>query len=359
MSHTRFWLGLVLFCFALIAIFSFGNPVQPEKPQQRPLKKVTVAQVRSQPSEHIVKFPGTLRSKNRAHVAFTVGGRLENRPFKEGDHVTKGQPLAKIDQQPYLLAKAQAFSKVEEVRAQMQQAELAKTRADNLLEAKAITKAEWEQIAMRRDSLIAGMNTAKAALGEAERQLKETQLRAPFSGTITSIHLEPGEFAHPGSTVLTLSGSSGLEMEIQIPENMINQLTMGQQVRISLPMISKEAIFGAISKIGGASSGKGLFPLIIDFPNVTDLRPGYSAVANLSLKDSAAIAIPIAAVINPSATQPIVYKLIDGKVTKVQVRVAQLRERWVSISGDLNPGDQVITGGHPGLLEGDQVEVVQ
>lgn len=359
MNHFRRWIWVPLLAVSGLALLISVQGSTAEPPEAPAVRKVKVAEVRRQPTVRTVRFPGVLRAKDRANLAFTLGGRLIAKYVEEGDLVEKGQTLALIDQEPFKHAKNQAEARILEIQAQVRQARNDRDRVEKLFKAKAVTEEEWERTHARMEGIEAGLSAAKAAKAEAERQLTETALRAPFSGQIVSTHLEPGEFARPGVPAMILSGSDGLEMAIQIPETMIGHLVKGNEVTVDFPLSGNRQVQAVVTNVGSASEGNGLFPVTVRFPSGNNLRAGLSAVIHLQIRDQAAIAVPVTSVINPGGSRPQVFQVVDGKLRRTDVEVHGLREGWVSVSGTLSEGDLVIAGGHAGFIEGDQVEAIQ
>ena len=359
MNHFRrwIWVPLAAVCGLVFLVTTQGSTTEP--PAEAPARKVKVVKIRRQPTVRTVKFPGVLRAKDRASLAFTVSGRLIERNISEGDRVEKGQILAMVNQEPFRLAKNQAEAKIREIEAQVRQAKNDRERVDQLYKAKAVTKEEWERTNARLDGFEAGMSAALVAKAEAERQLKETVLRAPFSGQAVSTHLEPGEFAGAGVPVLVLSGSGVLEMAIQVPESMIGHLQHGSEVTVEFPLTNHEKVKANITKVGSAAEGNGLFPVTVQCPPGSKLHAGISAVVHLKVEDLTALAVPVTSVINPGGSRPQVFQVIEGKLKRTEVAIHGLREGWVSVTGPLKEGDLVIAGGHAGFIEGDRVEAIQ
>jgi len=325
---------------------------------QNLVRRVTTAPVTTGTVHRTLRFSGTLRAQQRGTLTFTMPGRLHQRPVCIGDRVTKGQLLAQLDPAPFNNEVSGAQAALDELAAQLDQNERDLQRVTRLVALKAATEEEQEHLSARAASLKAGKDAAQTRLREASRLRDEAYLRAPFEGTVTDVLLEPGEFAAPGQGVVTLSGKGHLEMEVEVPESILSSLKPGTPVDVELPFSGKRKLRGTIHAPGQSPGGPGrLFPLLIHLEEAPDLLSGMTAELLLEVSDVSEVMVPITAVINPGGQAPQVFRVQNGRVEKLPIRVGRLQGKLVSVQGELNPGDLVATAGFFGLMHGDKVEV--
>lgn len=327
------------------------------------LRRVRVADVAAQTSARTLRFTGVLRATRRARLAFTLGGRLSTRPVEVGDRVERGDELARLDDRELRHAVARADASLRELQASLAQRTRDVARVSALVDAKAATSEELEQVSAGLDSLRAAEEAATAALREQRRLLDETRLRAPFAGMITSVLAEPGESTTSGRTVVVLSGSGALEVEVEVPEQVMVRLENGAAVRVDLPALGILDLAGETTSVGRTAAGPGqLFPVVVAVDAPARAGAGMTAEVALRLQEDQVLTLPIEAVTNPGGQRPSVFRLVerDGRtvVEKLAVRVGTLIGGRVSIEGALAEGDRVVVGGQRGLLDGDAVEVM-
>lgn len=338
------------------------------------VKRVHTARVEAMDSQRELRFAGVTRAARRAQLSFLLGGRLEARPVEVGDTVRAGQVLARLDAREVRNAVDAASAQVAELEARRNQANRDVERVESLVEAKAATSEELEQVRAGLDALSAVQDSARVRLKEARRQLGETTLTAPYAGSVMAVHAQPGEFVQPGRTVLTLSGQDSVELEVEVPESVVPQLTVGATVSVRLPALGTTRA-ARITSLGRAAAGPGqLFPVLVQFdPAPLDstarpstvapaavkeptLRPGMTAELVLELASPFGLTLPVEAVINPGGRQPAVFQVrSDGTVRRVEVQVGRLLGERVTVQGDLTVGDEVVVGGQRGLLDGEKV----
>jgi multidrug efflux system membrane fusion protein len=358
-KQPSFWL--------LIAITSLGAllysnvATQPDQTADiNTTKKVRVAEAQKQLNQRNPTFAGVVRAKNRANLAFSdSSGRLEVRKVETGDLVKANQVIAKLDNRAHQHAVNAAKANIADIEARQAQNQRDITRVAALVEKKAATAEELEVLQAAADSFAANLEAARVQLAEAERRLKETTLLAPFDGTVTDVYMEPGEFATPGMPVVSLSGSNRFEIEIEVPESILPNLSNGQSINITFPLQQDRAIEGSIISIGQASQNSRLFPILIEPTQNKGLIAGMSAEVTLAISQAETTTIPVTAVINPGGQHPTVFRVNGQQVERLSVDVSDLIGTQIAVEGDLAPGDTVVIGGHAGLVDGDQVEVVQ
>jgi RND family efflux transporter MFP subunit len=353
-------LGLGLYLFA------DAQTPAPEAPATT-VKRVRVATVEPARDAREVRFSGVTRAVRRARLAFTLGGRVVERPVEVGDRVAAGEVIARLDDRELRNAVATARGSLTELAARRAQSERDLERVERLAGVDAATSEELERVRAAAESLRAAESAAEARLREAERLLDEARLTAPFAGTVTDVHLEPGEFAGPGRAVVDLSGAGGLELRVEVPESVVGRIAEGDEVTVHLPLLDR-TVDGRVDSVARSAAGAGsLFPVVASLPPEPGLAAGSTAELVLHLELDDALSVPVEAVVDPGGRRPAVYRL-DGvraagdaengwQVAKVEVDVGSLLGDRVSIRGDLEVGDRVVVGGQRGLLDGEAVEV--
>ena len=251
-----------------------------------------------------VHFAAVTRARDRAVLSFTVPARVTYRPVEEGDPVAAGQLLARLDDREYRHAAEAARAGVAELSARYDQSRRDLRRTKELAAANVATAAALEQAGAQAAALASQLQGAKARLNEAERLLAETVLEAPFSGTVTGLHIEPGEWAAPGQPAVELAGDGPVELKVEVPESIVTRLQVGQSVSVVLPFSNHAAASGRISSVAKAAISAGrLFPVKVDLDHGPGVRAGLTAQVQFDLSSDKVLTVPLAAVVNPGASQ--------------------------------------------------------
>ena len=266
----------------------------------------------------IVSASGWIRPHRKVDVQADVMGRIVELNVREGDHVTKGQVLLRIDPTQYQATVArmramvsEALARQSQARANLIQANRAYERAmtlaksgENLISRQAVEDAET-QFEVQKELLRAaeyGVQQARAAVNEEEDRLNKTIIRAPMTGVVTRLEVEEGETAiigtmnNPGSLLLTVADLSAMEAVIRVDETDVPELKLGDSASVQIDAFPGKKFTGRVTEIshsstrnpeqaaqqGGASTQSVDFEIVIQLDNPPlSLRSDLSATAEV------------------------------------------------------------------------------
>ena len=319
---------------------------------------VRVAPVDVIEEAHELRFPGTTRAVRRANLSFVVSGRLSERAVDLGDRVERGALLARLDPQPFRNEVRSAEAIVAEVDERLDQISRERHRLTRLHAVGVASERELERAKSSQEQLRASFALAESRLREARRLLAEATLVAPFDGTVTGVHREPGEFVQQGAVVLKLSGDDGLEIQIEVPESVASALAESQTARVSFPLTALPAAQARLTSVSRGTEGPGrLFPIVAELQPTPGVIPGMAGELSVRVSRGPQLAVPLASIVDPSGKHPYVFRVADGRVERVPVEVRTLVGERITVAGALRAGDEVVVAGHAVLLDRDPVQV--
>jgi RND family efflux transporter MFP subunit len=361
-AAKRRWISGLL-AAGLLGI-AFGYPAGQAKSEKTPVRsprRVETARVKESPGRARFRAHGVVRAQDRAALSFTVPGRLLTRPVRVGDHVQAGALLARIDGRGYDHGARAAEATARQAEAQLALQERDRLRLETLEQQKAVSRDQLERLGSAVDAARAGRDAAEVQQREAQRNLRETELRAPFAGVVVAVLLEPGEFAGPGHPVLVLSGDGGLEVEVEVPGRVTERLSTGDSASVRFPLDAEGSAVGNVVSVSVSAAGPGrLFPVLLTFARdaVPGVHPGSAAEIEFALRAPVELMVPASAIVAPSGVDAAVFKLVDGSVERVPVELGALYDDHVAVRGALAKDEQVVVAGYTGLVPGEQVEQV-
>lgn len=233
-------------------------------------------------------------------------------------------------------------------------------RIEKLFNTGAASPQEYENAETSLETLKAALDSAKVQLREARRVLEESTIKAPFSGTVTGVMAEPGEWTGPGSPVVMLAGDGAVELKVEVPENTVTGLSQDQEVLVVLPCEAGRQVRGRIKSMALAASGPGkLFPVVITLDPDSLVFSGMTAELMINIRVEDSIGVPVKSILNPGSSNPYIFCLKEGYVKKIPVELGVLNEDRIIVKGDVFNGDRVLISGHTMLADGDRVEAVQ
>lgn len=324
---------------------------------------VRVARVTQRISDESLRFAGISRARQRASLTFQVGGVLQSRDADIGQPVVAGQVLAQLYNPQLEPSRDAARSRLEQLRADIAQAERDLTRTEQLYQRNVSPLSDLEQQRAQVDGLRAAVGNAEAALQQTQSMLAENTLRAPFAGDIEAVLREPGEFVQAGQPVIRLASRDGMEIEVRVPAHLLRDLQVGQPLSV-WSSLSDNRHTGQILEMGSSSSGSNtLFPLVVSLDG-EDIRAGEAFEVGIPRRLEPARVIPITAVMR-SADGLTVFRFTadgpgaTGTVSRIPVQISELLGDDAVLTGDnLDLQDTVVYAGLTRLASGDRVRVL-
>lgn len=448
MNKTLKWIliiaGILLIVFVAMKVFGskdLGEKVAVEKASRRTIIETVTAS-------------GQIYPEVEVKISPDISGEVTELRVAEGDSVRKGQLLARIFADIYALQRDQASSQVnqsqatvanseaalEALKANLNQAQQAYDRNKSLYDQQVISKAEFEQYettlrsaqanynAAQQNikSLRATVQSAQTGLSRANKDLGRTTLVAPMDGVISSLKIKQGERVagnsfNVGTEMMTVADMSVLEVRVDVGENDIVKVNLGDSVDVEVDAYNNRKFKGIVTEIasstkstGGVSStvtndvtnyevrirlDKDSYKDLIDpsKPKKFPFRPGMNASADIKTKrEDNVLSVPITAVnarvagsdqsiadkkkqdaqgkeeetqdsrpapsINNELEEVVFVLQKDGTVKKAVVKSGIQDINYIQITSGLKEGDEVVTGPYNAisktLKDGAKVKVV-
>lgn len=174
-----------------------ASSTAPQAPQ------VSVATVLSQQVRRWDEFPGRVSAVDSVELRPRVSGYVQRVAFAEGQDVRKGDLLFVIDPRPYRASLDQAQAQLERARSEASLAAAQNARAKTLIEAKAISREDFEARSAASSQGNAAVRAAEAAVAAARLDLQFTEVRSPIDGRAGRVLVTAGNLAQADSTLLT------------------------------------------------------------------------------------------------------------------------------------------------------------
>jgi len=363
MKLPRLSLMSLAACFVgvfLIALMTtVGCTHQDEQPQQivRPVKVTRLADQ----ADSVMSFAGDVRARYETILSFRVAGKLLTRHVDVGDRVRKGQVLARLDQNDYRLA-------VQDLQAQLVSAVANRdflrddvTRYRELLAQKVISPPEFDRHQTAYTTAQERAAALDAQLGHAVNQLAYAELSADRDGVVTALEVERGQVVSAGQAVVKLAQLDEKDIQFDVPEHRLSELTRWQAVTITLWADHERRLKGHIREIASAADPATrtyrVKAALLEQQEAAHL--GMTATVWVSSNMSSRITVPLSAVFTPQSKpgQPHVW-LVDeasSTVRSVPVRVGDpLDGEHIAVTG-LASGQLLVSAGVQRLAEGQAV----
>lgn len=318
-------------CFGLSKLPSKGTPTA----------VASVGNAEVMDLETVVTVKGTVEGAEYADVYSTANYKITEILVKEGDYVTKGQVLAKLDASD--LSSSYGVSSIA-----YNDAKKAYNDAAALYAEGAISKSDY-------DAAKSAYETARLNLSALNISEKST-VTSPIDGTVTRVNCTVGRIAgdtNNKAAMFVIEDIDNLKMKVSISEYDISEIKVGQEVTISANVLGKETVKGTVSHISPTgelkadNSGEMVIPVTIDVDKGdTNLIAGVTAKAKiLTARRENVMTVPTDAIFeNPETGETSVFTVDETDMLhQVKVETGLEGDFNTEITkGDIKDGDRVL-----------------
>ena len=346
--HLKKFLATIIVASFMLAGCG-DNEVATPKPPLVKVQKITASTAAQEEN-----YSGVVRGRYETNLSFQVGGKIISREVQTGSPVRAGEVLMTLDPKDIVEQSRSTQAQVDSAQAQLQLAKSNLDRYSELFKEDAIAAAVLEQFKTQYDAAKATYDAAVAQARQSENALGYTNLTANADGVISAVNAEVGQVVAAGQSVLTLVQTGELEVVVNIPENKISAVQIGQRVSITFWATGNE-VTGTVREISPmADSASRTFAVKISLPEVQNIQLGMTANVLMRSEISAsAIILPLSAIYQTGDAAQ-VWLVEGGKVSLKNIQVTNFDDNNVQVSG-LKAGDIVVVAGVHKLREGQEV----
>nr|WP_295382267.1 efflux RND transporter periplasmic adaptor subunit [Pseudoxanthomonas sp.] len=285
----------------------------------------------------------TLEPRAESQVVAKTSGVALAVMVEEGQAVSAGQALVRLDPDRARLAVAQA-------EAQMRKLENNYHRARQLVDQQMISANDVDQIKFDLENARAQYNLTKL-------ELSYTTVVAPISGMIASRSIKTGNFVQINTPIFRIVDNSKLEATLNVPERELATLKAGLPVLLQADALPGKSFEGVVDRVASVvDAGSGTFRVVCAFADKT-LQPGMFSRIRIDYDQRAdALVVPRIALLDDG--DPAVFVVRDGKAARVPIKLGYADGEWLEVREGLKAGDRVVTAGKVALRDGSAVQVI-
>lgn len=335
---------IITLCVALI----FSACAKKEVKVEQKIINVKTATVTEKEYMPMKQYSGSIQAWKEANLGASLPGRVEKFYVKEGQNVSEGQLIAQLSDE--------MFTQVE-----IEHKAIAKDfqRVAQLFEKGSISEMEYDHLKAKLDASQEKYNLLK----------KNTQIRAPFSGTVVEYLVNEGEnfsimpalsvgYSH-SSGIVRLMQMKQMKVEIQVNEKDLSVIKKGLIAQIKCDAYPDEVFKGEITDIKPILSNisrTSCVEIAVSNPS-NKLMPGMYCRVSLNMPKDKGIFIPRYALMKLSGTnENFVYVSENNQAVKKNVEIIDSIGDEVIVKG-LNAGEEVITAGKTKVSDGSQIKL--
>lgn len=372
---------------------------------------VVVAPVKRERVVYEIDAVGSLVEENRFEIPARLEGVAQNVTFSEGDVVTSGQELCRIDYDRYLLQLQEAESGVQEKRAAVASAEAnlqdlqreTSTSVENARVALELAEGEYRRRAVAATSAFtsseeqaqyearfklaqttyrdavgavktkivkaetdlqsarAALTTAQSQLALAQDDLERSIVKAPVDGAIQQRAIVNGQYLSKGDMVALMVQSDPLRLKFTVPEGKASRLQTNMELKFTVPAWP-EKVFSAIVYDIGAFADTNTREVVcwarVEGDQTALLKPGYFTKVRLQTESKEeAIVVPLISV-QPTEKGMVAYVVKDGSAQRRSLQIGMyVTGDAVEVLSGLDEGELLVVEGGNALRDGAAVEI--
>ncbi|WP_243473662.1 efflux RND transporter periplasmic adaptor subunit [Winogradskyella sp. MH6] len=314
---------------------------------------ITTITAKTEEFKHILELQGNVTTKDLLVITPEYNGILTNVYVKEGQQVSKGQTLAKIDDGG--LSQQLAQLKI--------QADLAKTTYER-------QKRLWDQNIGSEIQYLQAKSTYESqqeAVNQMQQQIAKTVVKAPFSGTIDDVITEQGSVVAAGaSPLMRIVNLNNMYIETEVPERYVTDVVKNKDVIVELPVLNKK-IDTKIRQAGDViNPANRTFKVEIEVPNKDkSIKPNLTAKLKINdYTNKEAILIPQSVISENAEGEQYVYVVTNknekgiGNAKRVIIETGKTQGDVIEILNGLETGAEIIKEGARSVRDGQSVEVI-
>ena len=315
---------------------------------------ITTLTAKEEVFNHVLELQGNVTTKNLLVITPEFSGILTNVYVTEGQNVTKGQVLARIDDGG--LSQQLAQLKI--------QANLAKTtfeRQQRLWDQKIGSEIQYLQAKSSYES-------QQEAINQLQQQINKTTVRAPFNGTIDDVITEKGSVVGAGQTpLMQIVNLDNMYIETDVPESYVSDVTKGKDVNVEFPVLGK-SLDTKIRQAGDViNPANRTFKVEIGVPNKDkNIKPNLTARLKINdYTNDKAILVPQSIISENADGEQYAYVVKDkkengeGVVNKIIIKTGKTQGDVIEVLEGIQNGAELILEGARSVKDGQTVKVIK
>ena len=319
---------------------------------------------------------GYVVARRKATLSAKILGKVTEVNFEEGDRVKAGDIVARLDDSNYRAALLEAQAKAAQAKSTMDNTAPIYARYRKLQGEGAISTDAVENQRLAYDNARTAYNVAQAQVASAQSYLRDTLVRAPFSGIVTVKVAQVGEVVAPSAAgggdtrtgIITIVDMDSLEVQVDVSENYIDRVHEGAPTVIHLDAYPDWDIPGkVIAIIPTADQSKGTVEVRVAI-DARDSRILPQMAARVAFLETAKpgqaapvnqVTVPAQAVQAHGRTGDVFVIKEDGVLEKRSVALGPVSQQTAVILSGVIAGDQLASGNLAGLKDGEAVKIAE
>lgn len=319
---------------------------------------VTVQQVAAQEVQLPVTFTGSIEGTQSAVISSTASGRVVEVLVEDGDYVTQGTPLLRMDAVAANNAVRSAASTVRQAQAKYDNERANYERQSGLYNVGAVAVQQLDTARTQMLVAASDLETAQANLADAQKQVADACVVSPVDGLVANRQVTGGQMLAAGSTAMTVEQMGEVYVTCQIEQQYVSYVTPGLAVEVRVDAYPDRVFTGTVEIVNpAADKDNRMFLVKARVPNADfALKPGMFVHVSVKDQPETILLVPKNCVQTKKGLSYL-YIVADGKAKRVRVELGDDVGDNVQVVSGLEDGAQVILDQIDRLQDGRAVAV--
>jgi RND family efflux transporter MFP subunit len=285
---------------------------------------------------------GLVEAVKQSTVAAQVTGRVVEIHFDVGDYVKKGQVIVRLDPRDAGEALAASRAQLAQAQATLVNARAHYERTKQLLAQRFVSQAALDKAEAEYHAAQAQSDAMRAGVARAETAHGYAIIIAPYSGVVSTRHIELGEMATPGKPLMSGFDPSGMRVVANVPQHQVEAVRKATSVTVEVPALNRTIKAAGITVLPTADPKTHTTRVRLDLPPARDVYPGMFARANFVIGQERKLIIPARAVFRRSELTAVYVIDRDGRPRLRQVKLGEPTSSGeVEVLAGLSSGENV------------------
>lgn len=296
--------------------------------------------------KHYFEVNGSVEAINAAFISPEINGQVNKIYVTEGQRVTEGQLLIKINS-------SITESSINEVETSLELAKIVYEKQKQLWDQNIGSELNYLQAKNNKESLESRLETLQA-------QMDMALIKAPISGIVDEVLVKEGELAIPGMQLIQIVNLDGLYVNADVSESYISKVKKGDIVNLEFPSLPDIKMEVPVFRTGNTvKSANRTFKVQLKINNVDNMiKPNVLAKIKINdYTDEQAIMVP-SIIVKEDMQGSYVYTVINDKANKVYIETGRSYKGYTQVTKGLSVGDVVIVDGYNQVSDGKLVEIM-
>lgn len=360
------WLTAILVVLAVLALRIAFGAIEGETSAKTPPVHRVEPYTLSESAHYQVarRLSGTVRARQSTDLGFEAGGKVATIYVNEGDRVSAGTLLAKLDTVLLTGEQRELDAQFKEIDARLTLVENNLKRQQQLKDKGFTSEQRMDELNAERDTLTANLQRLNAALTTVQNRLAKARLIAPFAGTVSHRFADEGAVLGPGVALVRLQQEGVMEAHLGVPVELVDRFIPGQHYTVSIDGKDLEA---TVMTVGTTmDTGTRTVQVRLALPNDTPAVQNNLVILTLEeTVDQTGFWVPVTAVTDGVRGLWTVYTLEPAPDSKGHYRL-EARDVQISygtdtqlyVTGDLQSDQRIAATGLQRLVPGQIVSLV-